>query len=116
MSQRNLEMIRRIFDQAPHDPEVFFSSLDDEVEWDAATIDLAYVGASYWRGPTAVREFFAYGSAHSTNDASSSSRQSTWEIRLWLTSTNGGAARAAARRSKQTTGRCGPSAMGRSYA
>jgi ketosteroid isomerase-like protein len=58
MSQNNVEMIRRIFDQAPRDPEVFFASLDDKVEWDAGTIGIPDGGASYWRGPAAVREFF----------------------------------------------------------
>jgi ketosteroid isomerase-like protein len=58
MSQENLEMIRRIFDQAPSDPEVFFGSLDDEVEWDARTIGFPDVGVGYWRGPAGVREFF----------------------------------------------------------
>jgi ketosteroid isomerase-like protein len=58
MSQENVEMIRRIFDQAPSDPEIFFASLDAEVVWDAETIDFPDVGASHWRGPAGVREFF----------------------------------------------------------
>jgi ketosteroid isomerase-like protein len=58
MSQENVEMIQRLFDQAPHDPDVFYESLDDDVEWEAGAVELPDVGASYWRGPAGVREFF----------------------------------------------------------
>jgi ketosteroid isomerase-like protein len=58
MSQDNVEMVRRIFDQAPSDPEVLFASLDQEVLWDAETIDFPDAGTSSWRGPEGVREFF----------------------------------------------------------
>ena len=58
MSQENVEMVRRIFDEAQHHPEGFFESLDEDVEWDARAIDVPDVGASYWRGRAAVRDFF----------------------------------------------------------
>ncbi len=60
MSQQNLELIRRLFDEAPSDPEVFFAALDDEVEWDAGNVDIPDAGASRWRGPAGVREFFRH--------------------------------------------------------
>ena len=51
-------MIQRIFDQAPHDPDVLFESLDDEVQWEVGAIDIPDIGAAYWRGPAGVRESF----------------------------------------------------------
>jgi ketosteroid isomerase-like protein len=58
MSQQNVEMIDRIFDQAPYDPAVLFESLDDEVHWEVGAIDIPDIGATYWHGPAGVREFF----------------------------------------------------------
>ena len=58
VSQEIVEMVRRIFDEAQHDPEVFFESLDDEVEWNAGAIELPDLPGSSWRGPAAVRELF----------------------------------------------------------
>jgi hypothetical protein len=58
ISRRNVEMIQRIFDQAPHDPDVLFESLDDEVQWEVGAIDIPDIGAAYWRGPAGVRESF----------------------------------------------------------
>jgi hypothetical protein len=86
MSQQNIELIRRIFDQAPHDPDVLFESLDDEVQWEAAAIDIPDAGASCWRGPAGVREFF----------------------RRWVGPFDESV--------EVATGRCGPSAMGKSCA
>ena len=51
-------MIHRVFDQAPHDPEVFYESLDDDVEWDARGVDLPDTDLSHGSGPAPVREFF----------------------------------------------------------
>ena len=51
-------MIRRLFEQAVYDPNVFFDSLDDGVEWEAGPIEPPDYQASVRRGPAAVREFF----------------------------------------------------------
>jgi len=91
MSQRNVEMIQRIFDQAPHDPDVLFESLDDEVQWEVGAIDIPDIGAAYWRGPAGVREFFRRWVGPTSIAWSSSTPQSS-------------------------NGKCGRSAMGRSSA
>jgi ketosteroid isomerase-like protein len=56
MSQENVEVVRRMLDQARQDPEVMFGMLADDVEWD--TKDLALPGPSTRFGPDGVRGFF----------------------------------------------------------
>ena len=56
MSRENVEVVRRMLDQARQDPEVMFGMLADDVEWD--TKDLELPGPSTRFGPDGVRGFF----------------------------------------------------------
>ena len=56
MSRENVELVRRMLDEAREDPEVLYGLLADDVEWD--TGDLRLPGPSTRRGPDGVREFF----------------------------------------------------------
>jgi ketosteroid isomerase-like protein len=58
MSRENVEMIERVLDQAQHNPVALWEILDDEVRWDVGALDIPDAGATYWRGPEGVREFF----------------------------------------------------------
>ncbi|MEK6327564.1 MAG: nuclear transport factor 2 family protein [Actinomycetota bacterium] len=56
MSQENVEIVRRMHDQAHDDPEAFFDLLDDEVEWRESGATRPEGGT--YHGPDGVREFF----------------------------------------------------------
>jgi hypothetical protein len=77
MSQQNVEMIERIFDQAPYDPAVLFESLDDEVHWEVGAIDIPILELRTGTDRRALERSSGAGSAHSTIGASSSTRRST---------------------------------------
>jgi ketosteroid isomerase-like protein len=56
MSQENVEVVRRMLDEARQDPEAMFGMLADDVEWE--TGDLQLPGPSTRFGPAGVRGFF----------------------------------------------------------
>jgi hypothetical protein len=56
MSQENVEIVRRMLDQAQGDPEVMYEMLADDVEW--VSSDLLIPGPSTRYGPEGVRKFF----------------------------------------------------------
>jgi ketosteroid isomerase-like protein len=58
MSQANVEMVERVLGEAQHHPAALWEVLDDEVLWEVSDLDIPDVGASEWRGPAGVREFF----------------------------------------------------------
>jgi ketosteroid isomerase-like protein len=57
MSRENVEMIRRVLDQAPDNPTVLWEVFDDDVRWELGSLDIPDAGGT-WRGPAGVREFF----------------------------------------------------------
>jgi ketosteroid isomerase-like protein len=58
VSQENVEMIKRMHDEAHHNPAALWDILDDGVVWEVGSFGIPGVGASEWRGPAGVREFF----------------------------------------------------------
>ena len=56
MSEENLEIVRRMYEEAKARPEALFEFLDDEIEWDTSALDMA--GTAEGRGPETVRTFF----------------------------------------------------------
>ncbi len=96
-------MIERMLDQAQHNPVALWEILDDEVLWELGDSDIPDAGASHWRWPEGVREFFRRWVAQSTNGVTTLARWSTRATRLSFTSTSGGAARAAGRSSRGRT-------------
>jgi ketosteroid isomerase-like protein len=58
MSQQNVELVARVVDQAQHDPAVLWRLLDDDVIWELGDIEIPDAGATRWRGPAGVQDFF----------------------------------------------------------
>jgi ketosteroid isomerase-like protein len=58
MSQENVETVERVLDQAQHDPSALWGILADDVSWEFAALDIPDLGATQFRGPAGVREFF----------------------------------------------------------
>jgi ketosteroid isomerase-like protein len=58
MSRQNVEMVERVLAEAQHNPAALWDVLDDEVLWEFGALDLPDQGATHWRGPEGVREFF----------------------------------------------------------
>ena len=56
MSEENVAIVRRMYEESKTRPEAFFEFLDGDVEWDTKALDLA--GATQGRGPETVRSFF----------------------------------------------------------
>jgi ketosteroid isomerase-like protein len=56
MSEENLEIVRRMYEEAKARPEALFEFLDEEIEWDTSALDMA--GTAEGRGPETVRTFF----------------------------------------------------------
>ena len=50
-----MELVQRIFDQAPHDPDVLVESVDDEVQWEVGAVDIPDI-TSYVLARTGGRE------------------------------------------------------------
>ena len=56
MSEENLEIVRRMYEEAKTRPEALFEFLDEEIEWDTSALDMA--GTAEGRGRETVRTFF----------------------------------------------------------
>jgi ketosteroid isomerase-like protein len=56
MSEENVEIVRRMYEESKTDPEALYEFLDDEIEWDTSALDMA--GTAEGRGPATVRTFF----------------------------------------------------------
>jgi ketosteroid isomerase-like protein len=56
MSQENVEIVQRMYDQTLENPEALYEILDDNIEWE--TGGLGYPNAPAGRGREVVREFF----------------------------------------------------------
>ena len=78
MSQANVEMIHRVFDQAPHDPEVFYESLDDDVEWDARGAEL---GETIVGGDSVVARVHQWGRGRGSGATVDQSHWQVWTFR-----------------------------------
>jgi ketosteroid isomerase-like protein len=56
MSRENVEIVRRMYEEAETRPEALYEFLDDQIEWDTSALDMA--GTPEGRGPDTVRSFF----------------------------------------------------------
>jgi ketosteroid isomerase-like protein len=56
MSRENVEIVRRMYEEAKTRPEALYEFLDDEIEWDTSALNMA--GTAEGRGPDTVRSFF----------------------------------------------------------
>jgi ketosteroid isomerase-like protein len=56
MSQENVEIMRRMLDQAQEKPDALYDILDQDVQWDATALGVP--GLTTFHGPDGVREFF----------------------------------------------------------
>ncbi len=56
MSQKNVEIVARMYAEARTRPEALFEFLDDDIEWETTALDMA--GTAQGRGPDTVRSFF----------------------------------------------------------
>jgi ketosteroid isomerase-like protein len=56
MSQENVEIVRRMYEESKTRPEALFEFLDEDVDWE--TTGLGVAGTAQGRGPDTVRKFF----------------------------------------------------------
>jgi ketosteroid isomerase-like protein len=58
MSKQNVQLVERVLGEAQHNPAALWAVLDDDVLWEVGALELPDAGATQWRGPAGVREFF----------------------------------------------------------
>jgi ketosteroid isomerase-like protein len=58
MSQKTLELVRRVLRETQHNPAALWDVLDDEVLWEPRDLDLPDAAPAQWHGPAGVQEFF----------------------------------------------------------
>jgi ketosteroid isomerase-like protein len=55
MSQENVEIVRRIYNRAPQNPEILYERLDPRVEWDTTASD--FPDAGVYHGLEGVKDY-----------------------------------------------------------
>jgi ketosteroid isomerase-like protein len=56
MSQENVEIVRRMYEESKARPEALFEFLDEDIDWETTGLDVP--GTAQGRGPETVRSFF----------------------------------------------------------
>jgi ketosteroid isomerase-like protein len=56
MSEENVEIVRRMYEEAKTRPDALYEFLDDDIDWETTELDMA--GTAQGRGPDTVRSFF----------------------------------------------------------